>query len=236
MDDTQAKVVGRWTTSASVKAFVGEGYLHDGNSNPGTKTVTFEPHELPAGRYEVRLAYSSGTNRASRTWIQVHSAEGETTRTVDQRQPGPIQGLWVSLGSYRFEQGGQAFVIVSNQDADGHVIADAIHFLPVESLNDPTIANEPATRQPDVTPSLKSLEQRLQVVEKELALQPKCMSLIREEDAKDLRVHLRGSVHALGRWLRAASFRHSMERSRLTIPVRCQLARWPLIEWRWRPG
>ena len=40
----------------------------------------------------------------------------------------------MSLGQYRFEKDGQGFVLVSNEGTDGHVIADAVQFLPVDEL------------------------------------------------------------------------------------------------------
>src|SRR5262245_38891924 len=46
VDDEQAKRVGDWTHSTHSGAYVGRGYLHDGDAGKGAKTLTFQP-ELP---------------------------------------------------------------------------------------------------------------------------------------------------------------------------------------------
>jgi hypothetical protein len=133
VDDTQARKVGVWQASRFTPAWVLEGYLHDEDKGKGEKTVTFQPELPAAGKYEVRLAYASGGNRASAVPVSVFSADGEATIMVDQRRPGPIDGLWISLGTHRFEANGQGFVMVSNEGTSGHVIADAVQFLPINA-------------------------------------------------------------------------------------------------------
>ncbi|MFM7070402.1 MAG: DUF1553 domain-containing protein, partial [Planctomycetota bacterium] len=130
VDDTQARKVGVWQPSRFTAGWVLEGYVHDEAKGKGEKTATFQP-ELPvAGMYEVRLAYSAGGNRDAAVPVAVFSADGETTVMVDQRRAPPIDGLWISLGMFRFEANGQGFVMVSNEGTTGHVIVDAVQFLP----------------------------------------------------------------------------------------------------------
>jgi cytochrome c553 len=130
VDDTQARKVGVWQPSRFTAGWVLEGYVHDEAKGKGEKTATFQP-ELPvAGTYEVRLAYSAGGNRDAAVPVAVFSADGETTIMVDQRRAPPIDGLWISLGMFRFEANGQGFVMVSNEGTTGHVIVDAVQFLP----------------------------------------------------------------------------------------------------------
>lgn len=131
VDDSQAKLVGVWQSSTSIGTFVGSGYLHDGGEGKGQKTVTFEPEDLKPGQYDVRLSYTAGSNRASNAMVRVFSADGEATISVNQRQEPTENGPFISLGKYRFEKGGQAFVLVSNTASDGHVIVDAVQFLPL---------------------------------------------------------------------------------------------------------
>jgi hypothetical protein len=50
--------------------------------------------------------------------------------TIDQSRKPEIAPCFVTLGSYRFENGGQAYVLLSTGDTDGHVTADAVQFLP----------------------------------------------------------------------------------------------------------
>ena len=51
---------------------------------------------------------------------------------MDERIKAPIDGLWLSLGKFRFEAGQQARVEITNEGTDGYVIVDAVQWLPVE--------------------------------------------------------------------------------------------------------
>ncbi len=205
VDDTQAKKIGEWQTSNSVSVYVGEGYIHDSNEGRGSKTVSFEPTSLAAGNYEVRLAYASSGNRSTQTRVSVFSADGEAHLSVDQQTPASIEGLWHSLGRYRFEKDGQAFVIVSNEGANGIVIADAVQFLPDSPPSEVAIA-EPRPSVAEVTDSvedlnagLKKLEASKKKLEAKLREQPMSMAMRTREDAADLPIHIRGDVHNLGK-------------------------------------
>ena len=117
--------------ASAVGPFVGFGYRHDDHAEQGTKQARFEA-ELKPGRYEVRLAYSAHGNRASNVPVVVQHADGSTETIVDQKQEPPIQRLLLSLGTFNFGEK-PAVVEISNRGADGHVIADAVQFLPIPS-------------------------------------------------------------------------------------------------------
>ncbi len=128
VDDRQANLEGKWLPSSALGPFVGAGYLHDDNAGQGTKRARFEA-ELKPGRYEVRLAYAASGNRAGNVPVVVHHAGGRAEVAVDQRKAGPIDGLFISLGRFAFDEE-PAVVEVSNRGTDGHVIVDAVQFLP----------------------------------------------------------------------------------------------------------
>lgn len=129
VDDEQAKLTGNWDSSTSQGKWVAAGYLHDGNTAKGDSSATFTV-KLPApGRYEVRMAYAASLNRASNVPVTIRHAEGMATVTVNQKETPPIDGLLVSLGTYPFSDA-PAHVIVLNSGTDGHVIVDAVQWLP----------------------------------------------------------------------------------------------------------
>ncbi|MFO0904339.1 MAG: DUF1553 domain-containing protein [Pirellulales bacterium] len=211
VDDARAKKVGEWKESQFTRPYIGAGYVHDLDTGKGDKTLTFQPELPKAGQYEVRLAYSPGGNRSGAVPVTVFSADGETTVRVDQRTAPPIDGHWTSLGKFRFEMNGQGFVIVSNEGTTGHVIADAVQFLPVGELEQATAA---ATGKPpqaaaaapesgDVqarAAELKQLEAELKQLQQSLPKRPTYIS-VREEDGDeigDTQVHIRGLVSNLG--------------------------------------
>jgi len=215
VDDREARRVGRWQESNHTGPYVDQGYLHDMNSGQGEKSLTFEPNALPPGAYELRIAYCAGENRSSRTAVTVFSADGESTTVVNQKIAAAIDGVWQPLGTYRFEPGGQKFVMVSNEVADGHVIGDAIQFLPVDrditsptdsdKVNQPRANLEKSTQvksKPAIDSALvaqqKKLIARQNELQKQLNLRPKSMGFRPRPDAGDLPVHIRGSIHNLG--------------------------------------
>ena len=206
VDDVDAKLIGGWVDGAGVSGFVNERYLHDGNQDKGEKSATFEPKSLPPGQYRVRMSYTAASNRASNARVVVFSADGEQTHRVNQQQ-SPEDGIWITLGTYRFEKDGQAFVIVSNNDSDGHVVIDAIQFLPLgpESLakivSEKAVDAKPAATKADVVADgneVKKLEKELARLKGMLELRPSFMTVRELTPANDIRIHIRGNVHSLG--------------------------------------
>lgn len=210
VDSSEAKLVGEWTQSSSVGRFIGDGYIHDGDAEKGKKTATFEPQHLPPGEYQVRLAYSASSNRASQASVRVFSADGEATVRINQREVPPDDALWVSLGEYRFEKDGQAFVLVNNEGSDGHVIVDAVQFLPLHEKrvtpaadvvanpandNDSRISKQ---RQALLRDELKELESQRKALEVTLTQRPQYLTIVEEASPVDLPIHIRGDVHNLG--------------------------------------
>jgi hypothetical protein len=132
VDDDAAERKGFEAVSTALTPYVGAGYRHDGGTDRGQQMIRYTPDLPAAGRYEVRMSYSAGSNRATNVPVTVSHAGGKAVVKVNQRKPGPIDGAWVSLGTFRFEKGRGGFVEVGNAGADGHVIADAVQWLPVK--------------------------------------------------------------------------------------------------------
>ena len=197
VDDRDAKKVGAWVPSTFNKSYIGTGYVHDDNAGKGDKTLTFQPDAVPPGRYEVRLAYSSGTNRSAAVPVHVFSADGEKALTVDMKKTPPINGRYVSLGEYRFEKAGLAYVLVSNEDTTGHVTADAVVFLSLDKKPDvvKTDGRDKPARSPD---DLKTLEAALKKLQAGGPKRDLAMSVVEEKVIEDARVNVRGNVHNLG--------------------------------------
>src|SRR5690606_37975624 len=115
VDDSAALLSGHWEASRSGKSFVGDDYQHDGKAADGQSTARFEAKLPKAGRYEVRIATPHNPNRASNVPVEVISANGSKTVTVNQKTVPPIENLFVSLGTYEFAADKPAAVIVSNK-------------------------------------------------------------------------------------------------------------------------
>jgi hypothetical protein len=128
IDNPQAKLTGKWATGSALE-HVGSDYAY---ARGAGNRARFEFTVPATGRYEVRFATAPHENRASNTPLTVHSAEGARTITVNQKKPGPIANLWVSLGVFRFEAGRPGTVEVSADRVDGNVHIDAVQVLKVE--------------------------------------------------------------------------------------------------------
>jgi hypothetical protein len=211
VDDQQAKRVGFWKDSQHIKRYIGPGYTHDDNTGKGEKTLTFVPALAASGRYEVRLAYTYGPTRAENAPVTVFGADGERTLSINQRLPPPIDGRFISLGEYNFEQAGQSFVLVSNEGTNGYVIADAVQFLPIRA--DGTIAGERSKKEDGAATEaaageeldlaekqtlLRQLEGDLRGLRNEMDQRPKVMTVVESSKPADIAIHIRGSVHSLG--------------------------------------
>ena len=130
VDDSAATLVGEWSESEAAKSYVGASYRHDGNAKDGQFSARFDAPLKKAGQYEVRLAYPPNNNRASNLPVQILHADGKATVAVNERQAPPIDGQFVSLGTYRFAPGQPAAVIVTNAGTDGYATIDAVQWLP----------------------------------------------------------------------------------------------------------
>jgi len=198
IDDAQAEPSGAWKHSTHFKHYFGDGYLHDDNREKGAKTLTFTPRLPTSGRYEVRLAYQGAEGRAKAVPVHIFHALGDVTVTVDQTQPPDIDGRFVSLGTYGFEQDGTAYVIVTNEGTDGYVTADVVQFLPVDAAAGVAGAGEAREAAGRLRAEIGGIEARL----KELAAigesRPVAMAVREEDEIGDTQIRIRGDVRKKG--------------------------------------
>ena len=222
LDVTMAQLTGSWKESTFSKQFVNQYYLHDDNSGKGKKKVVFLPKFESGGNYEVRVSYSAGGNRASNTVVTVDHQDGKSKFLVNQSKQPPINGLFHSLGTFRFEADNAASVTISNEGTDGHVIVDAVQFL--NQVEDSAVAGKdvlpsavtpPGRRESEKENStgegkkpaeVVALEKRISELDrslKEIKKNPVrpvavAMSVKDSLKPKDGHLHIRGSVRNLG--------------------------------------
>ncbi|WP_145255957.1 FAD-dependent oxidoreductase [Planctomycetes bacterium Pan216] len=131
LDDQKAVLTGNWGQGRTIHPYVDHGYLHDGNEDKGKKTASFETNLKP-GNYDVRIAYSAHSNRATNVPVTIHHADGVEKVTLNEKTSPKVKKLFSSLGKYRFSGDAPAKVVISNEGTDGYVIVDAVQFLPVK--------------------------------------------------------------------------------------------------------
>jgi len=202
LDDTDAVLVGEWQHSTHTRSYIGEGYIHDLRQGKGAKSVSFTPPIPKAGRYEVRFAWTAERNRDTAVPVMISSADGDFTVHVDQTQTPPIEGRFGSLGQYRFEANDAGFVLISNEGTSGHVVVDAVQFIPVEELDQVPVAEEPeedseaAARRAAAVAEVARIKGEIAKLKREGPERPRYLGVKESESPSDLPVLARGVVHS----------------------------------------
>jgi hypothetical protein len=130
MDNSDVKgvnVVGNWVSSNFNKTYYGTDYLHDNNTDKGMKRVEFSPPLTQTGNYDVYIRFPSGPSRSSTTNVIIQNNSVNETVIVDQKE---VDGKWVSVGTYNFTPEFKTKLIITNANSNGHVIVDAVAFVP----------------------------------------------------------------------------------------------------------
>lgn len=201
IDDANAKSVGGWKTSIFGNRYLGQSSSYDQKSKNGPSTMTFDPSIPKSGKYEVRLAYVAHENRATNTPVTILHAAGEELKRINQREEPPIEGRFVSLGTYLFEAGGAGFVMVSNEGSNGAVSVDGVWFYPLEEsagTESREIGKDTDKKLVGAKDHLKQLEKELKSLQKNAPAKPLAMTVKEHEKIEDCPVHIRGNSKTLG--------------------------------------
>jgi hypothetical protein len=130
VDDNEAVLQGFAAISHSSQGFVESGYRHDENTSKGTMSARFVPDLPRAGSYRVGIAYPANSNRATNVPVVIRHAQGETTVRINQRLKPQGTAPFHALGTFDFAAGKAGWVEIRNTDTDGHVVVDAVQWLP----------------------------------------------------------------------------------------------------------
>ena len=136
LDDAEAEVIGNWKASTYSKNFIGKGYIHDDQQDRGQKRVVFTTQVPEDGEYEVRFAFPGSRGRATNVPVLITHADGETSLLVNQSKQAPILTMLKPLGQFRFTKDQTVRIEISNKDANGYVIVDAIQIISVKELKE----------------------------------------------------------------------------------------------------
>jgi len=230
VDDTEAQKVGFWKTSTHYGPFIGESYVSDNNEDKGEKTITFTPKLPKAGRYEIRVAFNAGPNRAESATATILHADGEDLKSF-KLATGNLKGLqFASLGTFRFEANGQGFVLITNAASQGYVTVDAVQFLPAEESADAPVVAKESKKAKEIKAKLSSLEKQLKEWQKGRAERPEAMAVAEDEAPEDAKIHIRGSTRNLGASVPRGFIQAALRSGAPAIPAdasgRLHLAQW----------
>lgn len=131
LDDSKAKFEGHWQES-SITGGLDEGYHHDEAGKSGPSKATFNVTSGAEGVYSVQIAAIPNNNRSTKTKVIVTQGDVVADGTINQRMPGKIDGVWNEAFQVTLKEDKQVSIVISNEGADGFVIADAVRLMPVK--------------------------------------------------------------------------------------------------------
>ena len=130
-DQDGVTITGDW--DRQLRGGYGPSFLRDLSGGEEEKSVRYTPSIKESGNYDIYAYFSRTQNAASQTLLKVSDGKEEQEVVVkeeDIRVEGQTSGEWVHLGQFDLEEGTGAYVKISNQDADGVVVADAVLWVP----------------------------------------------------------------------------------------------------------
>ncbi|MBI1900598.1 MAG: DUF1553 domain-containing protein [Planctomycetia bacterium] len=236
VDDKEAKIVGTWKPSTYSKPYVGEGYIHDDKQAKGEKSATFTPKLPKEGNYEVFISYTASKGRSTNTPVTVRFADGEKTVEVNQEETPKLDGLFRSIGTFKFKAGSEGSVTIENKGTAGYVIVDAVRFIPAGALeNEPEMAmgvpEEVKQKIAEAKANLKKLKEDEVALKAAAPPAPVLVMAVRDEEkVENCRINVRGNPHQLGDEIGRGFLSVASDEARLAMPAdrsgRLELARW----------
>ena len=132
VDNEDSHITGDWKTEKS--GGYGPTYLADDSKAETAKSVRFIPEKLKKGAYHVYTYFPKVMNPTTKTYITIYDGDKATEKIINQSDlqvEGQTSGEWLPLGLYNFSGEKKAYVEISNKNADGVIVADAVLFVPV---------------------------------------------------------------------------------------------------------
>ncbi|MGF7037612.1 FAD-dependent oxidoreductase [Mucilaginibacter lappiensis] len=131
--DANVQVTGNWKTEKN--GGYGPSFLVDTSKASTINSVQFTPEVVKGGTYQVYSYFPKVKNASAKTIFTIYDGQKATEKVINQADiqvQGQTSGEWISLGSYNLSRGKKTYVQVSNKNADGAIIADAVLFVPVK--------------------------------------------------------------------------------------------------------
>ena len=133
IDNPAAQLKGDWSKSSSIPGYIGTEYLHDADTAKGTKVAVFSTKIATAGKYDIRIAYTANPNRATNVKVSITVKSMTFDKTLNQRE-APRQNGFHTVETRVLDAGETVSMTISNAETNGHVIVDAVQFVPVDAV------------------------------------------------------------------------------------------------------
>lgn len=138
-DKVRYRLVGDWKFDKSRRCY-GQTRYYTGAHNGTDKSAFFYPKLKEADEYKLYFYYpnqkspSSVVNFNICDGVQIHkvNVDIKAISKSDIATIGRTSGEWVYLGTYNFAAGEKPYIEMTNEGADGTVVADAVQLIPVK--------------------------------------------------------------------------------------------------------
>lgn len=130
-DTSHVQRTGEWKTEIW-KAY-GPDFFSDDSKRKNLKTIQYTPVIPVDNLYEIYAYFPKVQNATTQTHIDIYDGNElhkKIIRSSDIVVEGQTSGEWVSIGQYKLTKGMDNYVRISNEEADGIVVADAVLFIP----------------------------------------------------------------------------------------------------------
>ncbi len=123
---------GEWTYEKNARGCYGLSLLSSSTGGP-SGFVRFTPDIVKSGEYDALAYFPRLEKGASQIVVQVFDGKKDTAVIVKPNEikiEGQTSGEWISLGKFNFPAGKKSYVSITNENADGIVVADAALLVP----------------------------------------------------------------------------------------------------------
>lgn len=131
-DKENVSMNGKWETGE--KGGYGPTYFYAAKGTGKGRSAKFIPQVKKEGKYKVYAYVPKVENVASILTFLVFNGKELKANPVNVagiKVEGQTSGEWIAVGEYTLPQGRKAYVEISDNNADGIVVADAVLFVPV---------------------------------------------------------------------------------------------------------
>lgn len=129
---SQVQITGEWTQEKA--GSYAHSLLSTQSKNPAW--VRFTPTLPSTQAYQVYVYVPRRTDASSQTVFRIYDGSQLQTILLSKEQiivEGQTSGAWIPLGKFKLPAGKKAYLDITNEKADGVIVADAVQFVQVRN-------------------------------------------------------------------------------------------------------
>lgn len=126
-DYFQVKLNGNWTVVPQGYGRYGKNYLIDESKGEEEKSVIYNPGIPVTKKYKIYIYFPRLEQLSKQINVNIWTNSGKKSVVL---KPQNTESDWLYVGDFFFERGFNNKLEITNQEADGAVIADAVLFMP----------------------------------------------------------------------------------------------------------